>query len=111
MNRRERRRLEKQFGMLEQYRNASKEEKSAIRARRREMGKKLHEQHLEKVENSLREQSEAREARIVQSWVEKGVSEEEARARINENMRIRQEREAKLEARRKRQAERNLLKK
>jgi len=99
MNRRERRKLEKQFGLMKQYQNGTKEERAEIRARRREMGKKLHQQHLENVENSLREQKEKREAQMIQNWIKSGKTEEEAKAIINENYRIQQERIDELEAR------------
>jgi len=99
MNRRERRKLEKQFGLLKQYKNASPKEKAEIRARRREMGKKLHEQHLERIENSLREQREATEARVIQSWIAKGKTEEEAKEILNKNYEIQEKRRLDLEER------------
>lgn len=103
MNRSERRRLEKQFGLMKQYQKGSPKQRAEIRERRREMGKQLHQQHLEKVENSLRQQAEEREARQMQNLIESGKSEEEARAVIDENHRLRMEREEKLRQRRIRQ--------
>ena len=102
-NRQERRRMEKAFGLMKAYQKGTPEQRAEIRARRREMGKKLHEQHLERVENAQRKAAEELEARVMQGLVQSGRTEEEARAIMNENLRLSQEREEKLAKRRERQ--------
>jgi len=111
MNRRERRRLEKQFGLMKQYQNGSKEQRAEIRTRRLEMGQKLHEQHLENMENSLREQKEKKDVEQLQGWIDKGYTIDEAKKMIADNDRLSEKRAEKLEARMQRQKQDKKLKK
>jgi len=104
-NRRERRKLEKQFGLMKQYQKGSAKTRSEIRERRQEMGRRLHEQHLENIENQQRKDREENEIKIVATLMESGMTEEEAVARLNNNDGISEAREEKLRRRREKRLE------
>jgi hypothetical protein len=104
MNRRERRKLEKQFGLMKEYQKGNKQKRSEIRARRTEMGKMLHQQHLQKCENENRNKNEEREAKAMQDLIASGKSEKEAKDIIDQRYKIKLEAAERLEERRNRQA-------
>ncbi len=104
MNRQERRKLEKQFGLMKEYQNGNKQKRSEIRARRAEMGKMLHQQHLQKCENENRNKREEREAKAMQELIASGKSETEAKDIINQRYKIKLEAAERLEERRNRQS-------
>lgn len=109
-NRRERRKLEKQFGLMKQYKNGSSKQRAEIQARRREMGKQLHNQHLERVENAQREAEEKRITKIAEGLMSKGLTEQEAVDVIDHNERVKEEREESLAKRKNRQEKKRLNK-
>lgn len=106
-NRAQRRRMERMFSMLQENKNLTPAEriveKAGIRNRKKEAGKQIHNQHLQNVENSLREQRAEREARTVQGLVDIGYTAEDAMDLINRNKTIQEEREESLNRRMHRQ--------
>jgi hypothetical protein len=96
MNRQQRRTLEKQLGLTKQYLSSSEAEKSEIRARKREMGEKIHQQNIENVYNDLSSSAEKRQTQLLQTMIENGKTEAEALAILNKNIKLQEEREAKL---------------
>ena len=104
MNRAERRKLEKQFGLNKKYQKGTKEEKSEIRERRKEMGTRIHQQNLERVENDQRKAEEEREVKQLQSLVASGKSEVEAKEIIASSRRLDEDRQEKLRKRKERQS-------
>lgn len=109
-NRRERRKLEKQFGLMKQYRNGSSKSKAEIKARRKEMGKQLHNQHLERVENAQRAAEEQRITDIAQNLMSDGLTEQEAVDVIDNNDKIKEAREERIAKRKEKQAKKRLNK-
>lgn len=95
MNRRERRRIEKNFGLIKQYQKGTKEERADIKEKRREAGKKLMNHVKEQRENDRRKQMEEIEARTIQGLVANGHTEKQAREIWNTNLEIDKKRKAK----------------
>ena len=91
MNRRERRRMEKQFGLMKEYQNGSREKKSEIRTRRKEMGKMFHQQHLQRIENDNRTKVDDQDAKFMQELIESGNSESDAKDILNQKHAKREE--------------------
>jgi hypothetical protein len=104
MNRAERRKLEKQFGLAKAYQKGSKKERAEIKARRREMGIKLHQQNLENNENAQRKADEDLQVKQLQSLVESGKSDKEAKEILSNRIQGDLARKEKLLIRRERQA-------
>lgn len=102
-NRRERRQLEKKFGLMKKFRLSSSKEKSEIKARRKEIGKQLHNQHLERNENAQREAEEQRIKKTAEGLMETGLTEQQAVDVIDSNERIREDRAKRLAERKERQ--------
>jgi hypothetical protein len=99
MNRQQRRTLEKQLGLAKKYQNSSEAEKAEIRARKREMGEKIHQQNLEKMYNDQMAAEEQKQMKFIQSLIESGKTSEEAREILDRNVQIQEKREADLEER------------
>ena len=91
MNRRERRRMEKQFGLMKEYQTGSREKRSEIRNRRKEMGKMFHQQHLQRIENDNRTKADEHDAKFIQDLIESGNSEIEAKELLNQKHAKREE--------------------
>lgn len=96
MNRQQRRKLEKQLGLAKQYQTSSASEKAEIRARKREMGEKIHQQNLEKTYNDQVAAAELRQTKFIQRMIEEGKTSEEARAMLDNNLRLQEKRAAEL---------------
>ena len=64
MNRRERRKIEKQYGLLKEYQKAGEAKKKEIRDRRKEVGVRLHQQHLEQMENARRKEEDDNQIKV-----------------------------------------------
>lgn len=105
MNRRERRRLEKQMGLMKTYQTSNTEKRNEIRTRRKEMGRMLHQQHLQRIENENRQRAEDTEVKILNDLISSGKSEEEAKQILQQRYADAEERENKREARKQRQLE------
>ena len=96
MNRQQRRTLEKQLGLTKKYLSASESEKAEIRARKREMGEKIHQQNVEKVYNDLSAAAEKRQTQFFQDMISSGKTEEEAKAILDNNTKLQEDREIEL---------------
>ena len=111
MNRKERRLLEKQLGLMKKYQTALPKEKAEIKERRQEMGQKLHLQNLENDYNAQQAANEKAQVAFIHSMMEKGYSAKEAREMLDRNLQIEEKHKDDLEDRNRKYALRRSLRK
>jgi hypothetical protein len=76
MNRKQRRKMEKAMGFLKSSKKMTASERKEMKKRKREAGKMIHQQNVEKAENDLREARDKREQEKIQGLIEKGFNED-----------------------------------
>jgi hypothetical protein len=99
MNRKQRRLLEKQLGLMKKYQSSTKVEQQKIRQRRREMGEKLRLQNFENNYNAQQQAEEKRQIDFIQEMVNRGFSTEEAKNILDHNFQIEEKRIQKIKGR------------
>jgi SHS2 domain-containing protein len=106
-NHKQRRELEKKLGLLKKFQNLSFEDQQEIRQRKIAAGKQIHLTNVQESENRNIQSEADKFAESVQSWMNSGLSYEEADAMARKNVEVREKRQEKLAKRRNRQLEKN----
>ena len=76
MNRKQRRKMEKAMGFLKSSKKLTAAERKEIKKRKREAGRMIHQQNVEKAENDLRVAQDKREQEKIQGLIKNGFSED-----------------------------------
>lgn len=105
MNRKQRRAYERMSGLRKEYQEMTLEEQAKIRKRKRDAGKKIHQQHVENIHNNLNRLGEEREQDILKGLIDDGMSESEAIEFLNANKKIQESYSEALYQRRQKQNE------
>lgn len=100
-NRKQRRKIEKELGLLKEFKKLSPEGKADVQKRKREMGNQIHLKNTQERIHNLEIASAEREAKMIQSLIESGKSEEEVMKMIENNRRAQEKREMKRTAKKK----------
>jgi uncharacterized protein YpmB len=97
-NRKNRRETEKQLGFIQDYQNMTEAEKAEVRQRRREAGRQIHLQNSQNVENARITAEADKEAKLIQSFMDSGMDEAEAKRIVENNRMLTEKRALKLHA-------------
>jgi len=97
--------MEKELGFFQEYKNMNEAERAEIRNKKRKAGQQIHLTNVQESENARIQAEAEREAKIMQSLVEQGKTEEEAIARVKANRELQEKRELDMLERRRRQKE------
>lgn len=99
-NRKQRRELEKKSGLLKMYQNMSEADKAELRKRRAASGKQIHLQNVQAREQYEIEQETLRYTKMIERFQSEGMSDEEATAAADAQLKIEQDRWEKKTAKR-----------
>lgn len=110
-NHKQRREMEKNLGLLKEYRIMSESEKAEIRKKKREAGNQIHLRNLQEAENARIQAEAEREAKIMQNLISEGKTHEEAEEVVRKNREHAEKRALDLAERKRKQEEKALLKK
>ena len=110
-NHKQRREMEKNLGLLKEYRNMSESEKAEIRKKKREAGAQIHLRNLQESENARIQAEADRDAAVMQNLMAQGKTYEEAEEHVKKNREHAEKRALDLAERKRKQEERLLLKK
>ena len=97
-NHRQRRKMEKDLGLLAEFKKLSEAEKAEVRRRKREAGIQIHLRNVQEMENQKIQAEAESYAKRIQSWIEGGKTPEEAEAIVKKNYEIAEMKRAKKEA-------------
>lgn len=100
-NRKQRRKIEKDLGLLKEFKKLSPEAKKEVQKRKREMGNQIHLKNVQERNHNLEMADAEREAKILQSLIASGMTEEEAMRVLEKNRQVQEKREMKREAKKK----------
>lgn len=104
-NHKQRREMEKNLGLLKEYKNMSAEQKAAVRKKKREAGEQIHLRNLQESENSRLQAEAEAEARTLQGMIIKGYTPEQAEDFVRKNRELSEGRSVKLAERKRKQEE------
>ncbi len=104
-NRKQRREIEKNMGLLSTFSKLSQKQKFEISHRKIEAGKQIHLKNIQELENQRINQEADAYAKQLQRWMESGKTQEEAEAILTSSRQIQEARAAKKAARKERQKE------
>jgi hypothetical protein len=91
-NRKQRRELEKSAGLQKIYQNMSEADKAELRKRRAASGKQIHLQNVQAREQYEIEQETLRYTRMIERYQSDGMTDEEATAAADAQLKIEQDR-------------------
>ena len=91
-NRKQRRELEKKAGLLKIYQNMSETDKADLRKRRAASGKQIHLQNVQAREQYEIEQETLRYTKMIERFQSEGMTDEEATAAADAQLKIEQDR-------------------
>ena len=100
-NRKQRRKIEKELGLLKEFKKLSPEGKKEVQKRKRDAGIQIHLKNVQERNHNLEMASAEREAKMIQSLIESGKSEEEVMRMIENNRRVQEKKNLKLAAKKK----------
>ncbi|NBO21783.1 hypothetical protein EBU94_00360 [bacterium] len=100
-NRRQRRKLEKELGLLKEFKKLSDAGKKEIQKRKRDAGIQIHLKNVQEANHNLEMANAEREAKFIQSLIESGKSEEEVMRMIENNRRVQEKKDLKRAAKKK----------
>lgn len=95
-NRKQRRKIEKELGLLKQFKKMSPAEKKEIQKRKREMGREIHLRNQQERYNSQENFAAETSAKILQNLIESGKSQEVAEKMVAKMQLEKEEREARI---------------
>lgn len=85
MNRKDRRKAEKEMGLLKKNANKSWKERQEIYKRKQEIGKRIHQENLERIYNQQIEQDHLNYQKKLNNLIELGHSIEDAKEMLKNN--------------------------
>lgn len=95
MNSKQIKQAEKAFGYNKKVKQLSQKERDEIRVKKIAMGKQIEERNREETLNRLLQEDRERDDKIIKSFVDSGMSLEEANKILLENKKITEKRELK----------------
>jgi len=104
-NHKQRREMEKNLGLLKEYKSMSEAQKAEVRKKKREAGEQIHLRNLQESEHARLQAEAESEATILQGMIEKGSSPEQAEEVLKRNREIGEQRAMKLAERKRKQEE------
>jgi hypothetical protein len=95
-NRKQRRKIEKELGLLDNLKKMSPAERKEVQKRKREMGREIHLRNTQERYNALEQSAAENSAKILQNLIASGMSEENAQKELVKIQEKHEEREARI---------------
>jgi hypothetical protein len=95
-NRKQRRKIEKELGLLNDLKKMSPAERKEVQKRKREMGREIHLRNTQERYHALEQSAAENSAKILQNLIASGTSEEDAQKMLASIQAKHEEREARI---------------
>jgi hypothetical protein len=95
-NRKQRRKIEKELGLLNDLKKMSPAERKEVQKRKREMGREIHLRNTQERYHALEQSAAENSAKILQNLIASGTSEEDAQKMLAFIQAKHEEREARI---------------
>jgi hypothetical protein len=105
-NHKQRREMEKNIGLLKEYKNMSEAQKAEVRKKKRAAGEQIHLRNLQESENARLQAEAELEAENLRGMIERGYTQEHAEEVVRNNRELNEQRAMKLAERKRKQEER-----
>ena len=102
--------MEKNLGLLKEYKTMSEAQKAEVRKKKREAGEQIHLRNLQESENARLQAEAEAEAKNLQGMIERGYTQEQAEDTVKRNRLLAEERAMKLAERKRKQEEKFVAK-
>jgi hypothetical protein len=100
-NRKQRRKIEKELGLLKEFKKLSPTAKREVQKRKRDAGIQIHLKNVQETNHNLEMANAEKEAKMIQSLIESGRTEEEVMRMIENNRRVQEKKNLKQSAKKK----------
>lgn len=105
-NHKQRRDMEKNLGLLKEYKNMTEAQKAEVRKKKRAAGEQIHLRNLQESENARLQAEAELEAENLRGMIERGCTQEHAEEVVKKNRELNEQRAMKLAERKRKQEER-----
>jgi hypothetical protein len=95
-NRKQRRKIEKELGLLKDLKKMSPAERKEVQKRKREMGREIHLRNTQERYHALEQSAAENSAKMLQNLIASGTSEEDAQKMLASIQAKHEEREARI---------------